>query len=129
TCHSPLYGVCERQPRNWTSLITIACGHRTQRSGNRRNSCSASETVRSPDEEVRCPRFECYMPSVRGNRKLGFRPPAVKVPRSGARTNNIIPPLHYGSGDVPDPIDVLNELIGRFQKRAVDIVVTLQASE
>src|SRR5207237_1330442 len=66
TCHSPLYGVCERQPRNWTSLITIACGHRTQRSGNRRNSCSASETVRSPDEEVRCPRFECYMPSVRG---------------------------------------------------------------
>lgn len=48
----------------------------------------------------------------------------MKVPCSLHWSDNVIPPLHYGSWDVPDGIHIVYEIIITLKPASIDKVMT-----
>ena len=48
----------------------------------------------------------------------------MKVPCSLHWSDNVIPPLHYGSWDVPDGIHIVYEIVITLKPASIDKVMT-----
>src|SRR5262249_9068339 len=59
----------------------------------------------------------------------GFRPGAMQVPGAFHRAYHVIAPLHDDGWNMPDPADILDELVVAAQEAAMHEVVAFDARE
>lgn len=103
-----------------TAVVTASCPLRDR--------CSR-EPIGRRDELVQVAPLEGGMAGVRRDAQLGFGPRPVKIPRALHGTDDVVATLHYDCGDVPDAVDVVEELSVGAEESAVDEIVALDARE
>ena len=69
------------------------------------------------------------MACIGNDTKIRFRPRLMKFPGCLRRTNDIIATLNYHGRNVPDGIDIIEQLIGMLHEAAIHKVVRLDARE
>src|SRR5262249_10869813 len=69
------------------------------------------------------------VPGVGDDVVLRFRPAPVEIPGGDRRAHDVVAPLDDDARDMPDPLDVVEQLIRMAQERAVDEVVALDPRE
>src|SRR6266446_6899777 len=67
------------------------------------------------------------MAGIRDDMQVGFRPGTMKIPGTRQRTYYIVTPLHNDAGYPSDPIDILNQIVVRFEEGVVHKVVAFDA--
>src|SRR6266566_9272893 len=67
------------------------------------------------------------MAGIRNDMQVGFRPGTMKIPGTRQGTYYIITPLHNDAGYPSDPIDILNQIVVRFEEGVVHKVVAFDA--
>ena len=69
------------------------------------------------------------MPGVDDGAKVGFRPAPVQLPGGLEGADRVVPSLDDRRGQVPNPIDVAEQLILLLEKPTVHEVVSLYQCE
>src|SRR5688572_3230793 len=87
-----------------------------------------SEPIRCAHQFVSIAELERRVSRIRNDTEVCLGPRLVKRPRSLHRTHDVIATLHYDGRDVPNTIDVTQQLIFAFEKAAVHEIVAFDAS-
>src|SRR5438132_6083371 len=69
------------------------------------------------------------MSGIRDDAQLGFRPGPVQVPGARHRANNIVAALNDYAGNLPDLLDILDQIILCWEETIVHEVVAFDACE
>src|ERR1700674_5552224 len=69
------------------------------------------------------------MPGVWDNSQFGFRPGTMKVPSTPHRTHHIVAALDDYAGNLPDLLDILDQIIVGWKETIVHEVVAFDARE
>src|SRR5256714_3765262 len=87
----------------------------------------AFKSVRGLDERGDDARLGGGVAGVWDDSQVRFGPGAVQVPRASHGADNVVAPLHYDAGDVPNFFHVLDEIVVCREEGVVHEVVTLDA--